>query len=157
MTRSASRLKVSPWFAILAYSDPESDIPFARALYSNDKFMRAFFNSLSNEGILVMQLGEAPEFGSPDETHSRYKNRAKTTTLLEDLGFERIHTYEEVSHQMSPIVMCTDPFSLCVVRPDKMLGTLRIRCAVDVRHWFQVLQHAEPMVRECSGNRPPHQ
>jgi len=78
-------------------SDPESEVPFAQALYGNDKFMRAFFNSLSDDGILVMQLGEAPKALSPDETHSKFKNRATTTKLLAKLGFESIHAYEEVS------------------------------------------------------------
>jgi hypothetical protein len=63
--------------------------------------MRAFFGSLSDDGILTMQLGEAPEYNSPDETYSRYKNRVATTKLLEDLGFGSIHTYEEVSRVVS--------------------------------------------------------
>jgi hypothetical protein len=81
--------------AIRYHSDPESEIPFADALYGNDDFMQAFYNSLTDDGILVMQLGESPQFYSPDETHSKFKNRAKTTDLLEKLGFESIHVYEE--------------------------------------------------------------
>jgi len=80
-------------------SDPESEIPFAKALYGNDDFIRAFYNSLSDDGILVMQLGEAPKFNSPDETYSKFRNRATTTSFLENLGFESIHTYEEVKNQ----------------------------------------------------------
>jgi hypothetical protein len=79
-------------------SDPESEVPFAKALYSDDTFMRAFYNSLSDDGILVMQLGEAPKSYSPDETYSRFNNRARTTRFLEKLGFESIHTYDEVSY-----------------------------------------------------------
>jgi spermidine synthase len=59
--------------------------------------MKAFYNSLSDDGILVMQLGESPEWFSPDETHSTNKNRAAATRLLESVGFESIHAYEEVS------------------------------------------------------------
>ena len=59
--------------------------------------MKAFYNSLSDDGILVMQLGEAPEWFDPDETHSKFKNRAATISLLESVGFESIHAYEEVS------------------------------------------------------------
>jgi spermidine synthase len=77
-------------------SDPESEVPIAQALYGNDEFMRAFYNSLSDDGILVMQLGEAPKFNSPDETYSKFRNRASTTSFLEKLGFESIHVYEEV-------------------------------------------------------------
>lgn len=79
-------------------SDPESEIPFAQALYGNDRFMRAFFDALSDDGILVMQLGQAPKFSDPDETFSKFKNRATTTKLLEKLGFESVHAYEEVSN-----------------------------------------------------------
>jgi spermidine synthase len=79
-------------------SDPESEVPFAKALYSDDTFMRAFYNSLSDDGILVMQLGEAPASHSPDETYSKFKNRAATTRFLEKLGFKSIHTYDEVSY-----------------------------------------------------------
>jgi hypothetical protein len=78
-------------------SDPEAEVPFAQALYGDDKFMRAFFNSLSDDGILIMQLGEAPTYGAPDETYSKFKNRASTTTLLATLGFQSIHMYGEVS------------------------------------------------------------
>lgn len=78
------------------HSDPESEIPFAKALYGNDKFMRTFYNSLSDDGIIVMQLGEGPKWNSPDETYSKFKNRATTIAILERLGFESIHVYEEV-------------------------------------------------------------
>lgn len=87
------------------YSDPEAEVPFARALYGDDSFMRAFFDSLSNDGILVMQLGEAPSYGAPDETYSKFKNRATTTKLLANLGFESIHAYEEVSNK--GIIYCS--------------------------------------------------
>jgi hypothetical protein len=80
---------------ILDALDPESDVPFARALYGNEQFMRAFYNSLSEDGIVVMQLGQAPTFDLPDETHSKFRNRAATIRLLEDLGFGSIHEYEE--------------------------------------------------------------
>lgn len=59
--------------------------------------MRALFDSLSDDGILLMQLGEAPWSVAPDETHSLFQNRAATTRLLEDVGFKSIHTYQEVS------------------------------------------------------------
>jgi hypothetical protein len=59
--------------------------------------MKTFYNSLSDDGILVMQLGKAPEWDDPDESHSKYKNRAATTSLLERVGFKSIHVYEEVS------------------------------------------------------------
>ena len=78
-------------------SDPESEIPFSKALYSNLVFLEAFYESLTEEGILVMQVGESPELWNADETRStKYQNRAATIELLEKVGFESIHAYEEV-------------------------------------------------------------
>jgi spermidine synthase len=75
--------------------DPESDIPFAKMLYSNDAVMQAFFDSLSKDGLLVMQLGESPSSKAAAEANTAAKNRAATTDLLTRVGFESIHTYEE--------------------------------------------------------------
>jgi hypothetical protein len=61
-----------------------------------------------------MQLGEAAEFFSPDETHSKFKNRVTAVNLLERVGFESIHAYEEVSGHCRPFLSsfnCTE-FSL---------------------------------------------
>ena len=58
--------------------------------------MQSFYNSLSKNGVIVMQLGESPEIRNADETFSKHRNRVATTRLLEKAGFESIHTYEEV-------------------------------------------------------------
>lgn len=79
------------------FSDPESEVPFAEALYGNIAFMKSFYDSLGKSGILVMQLGQSPNVKDADETHSKHKNRSKVMRLLEDVGFRSIHTYEEVS------------------------------------------------------------
>lgn len=78
-------------------SDPESEIPFAQALYTDATFMKAFYDSLGESGVLVMQLGESPRSWDPDETYSRHKNRVAVMNLLDEVGFESIHVYEEVS------------------------------------------------------------
>lgn len=133
-------------------SDPESEIPFAKALYSNNKFMQAFFDALSDDGILVMQLGEAPYFGSPDETFSRFKNRLATTRLLEDIGFQSIHAYEEVSrHEILRALIfeddVTDPqFTHYILPPFKILEPLRVRRTMVVRDWVQILRNSREMV-----------
>jgi hypothetical protein len=87
------------WPVLHLHSDPESEIPFAKALYSNAKFMQSFYDSLSDDGILVMQLGESAVLEDPDETYSKYKNRVAVVKLLERVGFESIHAYEEVRDQ----------------------------------------------------------
>ena len=45
----------------------------------------------------MMQLGESPNLEDPDESYSKHKNRVAVMKLLEKVGFESIHTYEEVS------------------------------------------------------------
>jgi len=59
--------------------------------------MQSFYNALGPRGVLVMQLGESPDFTDPDETYSKHKNRVSVMKLLEKTGFESVHTYEEVS------------------------------------------------------------
>jgi len=79
-----------------AYRDPQDDVPFAEVLYSNALFTEALFNGLTDDGILIMQLGEAPFHQNPPDEFSRSKNRAKLTSGLQDFGFQSMHTYEEV-------------------------------------------------------------
>jgi hypothetical protein len=63
--------------------------------------MQSFYNSLSDDGVLVMQLGESPDSGDPDEMMSGDKNRVAALNLLETVGFESIHAYTEVSGDLS--------------------------------------------------------
>lgn len=79
----------------------ESETAYAEALYSNVTFMQSFFNSLSDDGVLVTQLGESPDTWDPDEMKSGDMNRVAALNLLETVGFESIHAYEEVSHDWS--------------------------------------------------------
>ena len=117
-----SQYHLFPCFSF--HSDPEAAVPFAEALYGNYEFVSAVYNSLSNNGILVMQLGEAPEFGSPDENNSLFKNRAATTKLMEDLGFGSIHTYEEVSRQHSGVTDCLSIHSNLIFSLTEMVVSL---------------------------------
>ena len=87
------------WHVLHLCSDPESEIPIAIELCGNVTFMRSFYNSLSDDGILVMQLGESACQEEPDETYSRYKNHVMAVNLLECMGFESIQAYEEVRDQ----------------------------------------------------------
>ena len=80
-------------------SDLESEMSSTDAVYSNMTIMEVFYNSLSDDGIMVIPLDESPEIWSADETNSRYQDRASTMHLLEYVGFESIHLYEEVSKQ----------------------------------------------------------
>jgi len=79
--------------------DPQDNIPFAKALYDNDAFLRSLHSGLSEEGVIVMQLGSSPEFRDPPEDHSFHHNRAKVTELIQKVGFESMHVYEEAHSQ----------------------------------------------------------
>jgi spermidine synthase len=73
----------------------ESESVYAEAFYNNDTFVKSFYNSLSDNGILVMELGESPDSRDPDEMKSGDKNRVVALNLLESAGFESIHAFEE--------------------------------------------------------------
>ena len=70
---------------------------FSDVLYSDPRFLTSLYNALTPDGIMVMQLGPAPEPGDPDEHLSNNKNRPKVFALMQSLGFETVQVYEEVS------------------------------------------------------------
>jgi len=92
--------------------DPQDDIPFAEVLYNNDVFTQALYQALSDNGVIVMQLGVTPDLEDITDIYTKSKNRAKLTYGLESVGFESMHAYEE-SH-------CTfsDPWSFLVACKD---------------------------------------
>lgn len=77
-------------------SDPQDNIPFAEVLYSNFDFTEALFNALSDDGIMVMQLGQSPFHDNPPDEISPSHQRAKLIKGLQEFGFQSMHTYEEV-------------------------------------------------------------
>ncbi len=78
-------------------SDPQDDIPFAEALYNNDAFTQSLYNALTDDGIVVMQLGVTPDLEDTADQYSKSKNRAKLTNGLSIIGFDSLHAYEEVN------------------------------------------------------------
>jgi spermidine synthase len=69
-------------------------VPFAEALYNNERFARSLHDALTDDGILLIQVGFPPS-GGPDMM-TNHKNRAILTTHLEEVGFRNIHIYGEV-------------------------------------------------------------
>ncbi len=76
-------------------SDPQDDIPFADLLYTNLAFLNALNNALSEDGVLVMQLGGAPDLKDPSEKIGYNAKRGILTEILSVAGFNSIHIYEE--------------------------------------------------------------
>lgn len=77
--------------------DPHDDISFADNLYTNKEFLQTLYNSLSDEGVLVMQLGISAQIQDPLESLSINKKRHFMLNALESVGFESLHIYEEAN------------------------------------------------------------
>jgi len=75
--------------------DPQDDVPFADFLYTNDNFFKTLHDSLTESGILVLQLGMSPDSFDPSEDFSKNHKRAYLIGALSRIGFESIHVYEE--------------------------------------------------------------
>lgn len=75
--------------------DPQDTVEFANILYNSDVFVRSIKNGLTDDGVLVMQLGKAMEYYDPPEQHSLHNNRDIITRMIADLGFRSMHIYEE--------------------------------------------------------------
>mmetsp|Transcript_8027 Transcript_8027/g.8253 ORF Transcript_8027/g.8253 Transcript_8027/m.8253 type:complete len:360 (+) Transcript_8027:2407-3486(+) len=75
--------------------DPQEAIPFADVLYNNVAFIRSLFYALSEDGVLVMQLGETAHQAYPAEELTDNLNRAKVIKSIESLGFVSMHIYDE--------------------------------------------------------------
>jgi len=75
--------------------DPQDDVPFAEVLYTHTVFFKALYNSLSDNGIMVLQLGESPNSDEPPDEFTKSSRRAYLTNSLGDVGFQAIHVFEE--------------------------------------------------------------
>ena len=78
------------------YRDPQIQIPFVQALFAGGPFLSSIPNALSDEGILVAQVGESPSIVDAPEHLTLHRNRATFSRTLAELGFQVIRDYEEV-------------------------------------------------------------
>jgi predicted methyltransferase len=79
------------------YSDPQGLIDFAGALYTDRSFYLSLFKGLSEDGILISQVGEALAVDDkPRRVHRRQAYRAGFVRGLIDIGFEGVRDYQEV-------------------------------------------------------------
>jgi len=72
--------------------DPQDDVPFADILYANEAFFKTLYNALSDDGIIVLQLGEAPDVNSPPDRLSINRKREFVLQTLSKL-FTSVHLY----------------------------------------------------------------
>jgi len=79
------------------YRDPEDNVEFAKLLYINDDFTESLFNALTDQGVLVMQLGITPTLKNVPEELGKLQVRESLEKDLVRFGFQSIHQYDEVS------------------------------------------------------------
>jgi len=68
---------------ILDALDPEDDTVIADMLYTDDDFLAALYSSLSDEGIIIIQIGTAPSIHDPRPDLGVYSRREQMFRLLE--------------------------------------------------------------------------
>mmetsp|Transcript_12427 Transcript_12427/g.18221 ORF Transcript_12427/g.18221 Transcript_12427/m.18221 type:complete len:859 (-) Transcript_12427:147-2723(-) len=73
--------------------DPNDHNEFSDVLYNNNDYLTSLYNGLSEDGILVAQIGETPGVGSPAEVNTAFKNRSILIEHLSRLGFQTMHVY----------------------------------------------------------------
>jgi hypothetical protein len=59
--------------------------------------LSALYDSLSESGVLVAHLGNAPRIRSPPQENGIYKDRERFLQRLGEVGFESVRDYEVVS------------------------------------------------------------
>ena len=90
--------------------DPEDKVDFAIGLYKDLSFWRGLQEALSDDGILVMQVGGSPMIRHYGEQFGMHSNRADLFDTVVKVGFTSIHLYEEAhsdfGHPWSFIIAC---------------------------------------------------
>ena len=68
---------------ILDALDPEDDTEIADMLYTDDDFLTALYRSMSDDGVLIIQVGSAPSIHDPRPDLGVYARRENMFRLLE--------------------------------------------------------------------------
>jgi len=74
--------------------DPEDTVEFANVLYKSTLFWQSLYNALTDDGVLVIQLGISPKLVDPPDT-VRKERKVQVIKTLENIGFKSNHAYEE--------------------------------------------------------------
>jgi spermidine synthase len=76
--------------------DPEENLEFVKDFYVDDAFISAMLASMSETGVLVIQIGTAPELSDPKPDVGMYQVREKLFNLFEShSGVAAMFVYEE--------------------------------------------------------------
>jgi hypothetical protein len=88
--------------------------------------MKTLYNALSDNGILIMQLGESADLDGPAEDFSRNAKRAFVMNTFETIGFKSVHIYEEGNCKFR------GPWSFAVAMKGDVTDSLWYRNAAEV-------------------------
>lgn len=76
--------------------DPEDDVPFNTDLYVDTDFVNSIMDSLSEEGVILIQIGTAPELLEPRGDLGVHRMREKLLSMFENHpSVAAMHVYEE--------------------------------------------------------------
>jgi hypothetical protein len=75
--------------------DPSSDVGFSDILYDNDKFAEAISRALSDDGVMVTQVGQEDFIDDPAKEFTNKQYEFKLRTHLQNHGFVVAKDYSE--------------------------------------------------------------
>lgn len=93
MRKNVQNLTILCWSVICR--DPSSAVAFSDILYDNDRFANAITAALTEDGIMVAQVGEEDDLDDPAKEYSKKKYEFKLMTHLQKHGFAAVKEYSE--------------------------------------------------------------
>ena len=76
--------------------DPQENVEYTTKLYEDDAFIRNLYDSLSTDGVLIMQIGSSPEHIFPYGEMGENNEGSHLIRFIEGSGFKSVHVYDEV-------------------------------------------------------------
>jgi spermidine synthase len=76
--------------------DPSTVVAFSDVLYKSNDLVLALYNSLSSDGLFVIQCGQSSHVTDPPVTHLQDDQLHTLLSNFEAVGFESIQEYDEI-------------------------------------------------------------
>lgn len=156
--------------------DPEDAVGQPKDIYLNDEFFSSVFESLTDEGIVVAQVGTAPTIHDPAAHRGVFKNREKLFNLFEahaaamfvyedpHCGFQEPHSFviackstscrkrwyarsNAIDYQIYERIVETKNDNLALVHYD---GATHSQFQYAPKAWETIYCRREPMPYECN-------
>lgn len=93
--------------------DPELEVPFSTDLYVDADFVNAIMQSLSSDGVLMIQIGSTPDIADPKPEAGMSQMREKLFSVFEEHHLvAAMHVYDEphsgFPEPQSSLIVCRD-------------------------------------------------